>query len=306
MFAESTINQRTKIVKQVVLILRVHIILIGIWGALMFGWLLTGKYLVAAALLGGVDWLLVNLLNRVSDLEEDRLNRIPGTAALRGAMWPVALYTLLFAASMALTVWRYPELIGWRLFMQATGFVYNFRLIPTPRGRVRLKEIYFLKNFMSALGFVTTCFFYPLAVTGYAPQLGWAAVAVMILYFIPYELTYEILYDLRDVEGDRAVGVPTYPVAHGTQATHRIIYGLLAGSFVWLTVAFLAGWVGAREFLLAGGPSVQYLIMRPMLRRGPTIADCVLITNLGWVLLAFFLLGNWAWLQLGLPANIFL
>lgn len=289
-----------------VVLLRLHIILIGVMGALVFGWLLTGRYVVAAALLCGVDWLLVNLLNRVSDQKEDLINRIPGTEKLAGARWPVAVYVVVFAASMAATVAWWPALIGWRLFMQATGFVYNFRLIPTPRGRIRLKEVYFLKNFMSALGFVTTCFFYPLAVTGYAPGLGWAAVAALAVYFVPFELTYEIFYDLRDAEGDRALGIPTYPVMHGEATTHRIIRGLLLGSGGVLTASFLLGLVGARELLLVGGPVVQYAVMRPMLRRGPTVDDCVLLTNLGWGLLAFFLLGTWAWVQLGLPVNILL
>ncbi|MDP8224205.1 MAG: UbiA family prenyltransferase [Candidatus Lernaella stagnicola] len=291
---------------RVVIILRFHIIMIGIMGALVFGWLLTGHYLLGAALLGGVDWLLVNLLNRVSDTEEDRINRIPGADGMAEAWWPFAVYAAVFAASLVVTVMWFPALIVWRLFMQTTGFVYNFKLVPAPGGFKRLKEVYFLKNLMSGLGFVTTCFFYPLAVTGYQPALGWGAVVALIFYFLPFELTYEILYDLRDVEGDRVRGVPTYPVVHGPEVTHRIIFGLLAASVAWLAMSFFTGLVGAREFLLAGGPVVQLLVMRPMLRRGPSIRDCIFITNLGWGLLAFFLLGTWAWLQMGLPANIFL
>jgi 4-hydroxybenzoate polyprenyltransferase len=302
--ARNIINRDGKL-RNVVIILRVHIILIGMMGALMFGWLLTDRYLVGVALLAGIDWLLVNLLNRVSDQAEDRANDIPGAESIRGARWPVAGYVAILFVSMAATAWWAPALIGWRLFMQATGLLYNFKMIPWRGGHTRLKEVYFLKNFMSALGFVTTCFAYPLAFHGAAPWLGWAAVGALIAYFIPFELTYEILYDLRDVHGDREHGIPTYPVVHGPDTTRRIINGLLALSVTTAVTAFFAGWIGARELLLAGGPVVQFFVMRPMLRRGPTIGDCIWITNLGWMLLAFFLMGAAVWRALGLPANIY-
>lgn len=294
--------------RDVILLLRIHITLIGLMGTMVFGWLLTDEYLWGVALLVGLDWLLVNLMNRISDIDEDTINRIPGTArAARGRKTIIAGYLALFGASLAVTVMWLPALTGWRLFMQATGMVYNFPLLPTPKGRRRLKEVYFLKNLMSGLGFVTTCFFYPLAATGYRlpTDLGWPAVGALIAFFLPFELTFEIIYDLRDVEGDRRRGVPTYPVVHGIRTTHRIIQALLLGSVILLTVSFFCRFVGARELLLAGGPLIQLLAARPMLRRGPSIEDCIRLTNLGWGLLAFFLVGTAVWRYLGLPANIF-
>lgn len=38
------------------------------------------------------------------------------------------------------------------------------------------------------------------------------ALLALVLFFVPFELTYEILYDMRDLDGDRRAGVPTYPV----------------------------------------------------------------------------------------------
>ena len=42
-------------------ILRIHIILIAMMAALVFGWLFSGTYVWGVALLGGLDWLLINL-----------------------------------------------------------------------------------------------------------------------------------------------------------------------------------------------------------------------------------------------------
>jgi len=294
--------------RDVILLLRIHITLIGLMGTMVFGWLLTDEYLWGVALLVGLDWLLVNLMNRLSDIDEDTINRIPGTGrAARGRRAIIAGYLFLFGSSLVVTAYWLPALIGWRLFMQATGMVYNFRFLPTRKGWRRLKEVYLLKNLMSGLGFITTCFFYPLAATGYriVPDLGWPAAGALMVFFLPFELTFEIIYDLRDVEGDGRRGVPTYPVVHGVRTTHRIIQALLLVSLISLPISFFCRFVGARELLLAGGPIIQYLVARPMLRRGPSIADCIRLTNLGWGLLAFFLVGTAVWRYLGLPANIF-
>jgi 4-hydroxybenzoate polyprenyltransferase len=293
--------------RNLLVILRLHIVMIAVCGALTFGWLLTGRYLWGVTAVVGLDWLLVNLLNRVSDLREDLANHIPGarTVARRPEAFAAA-FVVVFGASLVTTHRLLPELTGWRLFMQATGVVYSFRLIPTPRGWKRLKEVYFFKNFMSALGFITTCFCYPLATSGGGPLAGWGVAAALMLYFAPFELTYEILYDLRDVEGDRALGVPTYPVVHGEATTRRIIDGLLVGSIAWLILAFLVGLVGVRELLMAFGPAIQFFAIRPMLRRGPSVGDCIRLTNLGWGMLALYLVCTALWIHAGLPANIFL
>jgi 4-hydroxybenzoate polyprenyltransferase len=169
-----------------------------------------------------------------------------------------------------------------------------------------LKDQYFFKNFLSAFGFFITCFGYPLAMAGYEPKIGWAGVIVLILFFMPYELTFEIFYDLRDVEGDRQAGVKTYPVVHGQKTSEKIIYGLLAWSAVWLVAAFFFGFVGAREALMAAGPVLQFFLLRPLIQRGATISDCVQVTHYGSALLAYYLFGTAAWLLLGLPPNLYL
>jgi 4-hydroxybenzoate polyprenyltransferase len=289
------------------LVLRLHIVMIAVMGTLVFGWLLTDRYAWAVALVVGLDWLLVNLLNRASDVPEDLVNGIPATERIAARRWLVFVtFGVVFGGSLAVTHLWQPALTGWRVFMQATGLIYSFRLIPTPRGRVRLKDVYFLKNFMSALGFITTCFFYPLATNGYLPVIGWPAALALMLYFVPFELSYEILYDLRDVEGDRAQAVPTYPVRHGVATTHRIIRGLLLGSIALCVTMFLAGVLGVRELLMAFGPAIQFFALQPILRRGPDTRDCVRITNLGWGLLGLYLLCTAWWIHAGLPENLFL
>ncbi|MCB9735878.1 MAG: UbiA family prenyltransferase [Deltaproteobacteria bacterium] len=290
-------------------ILRIHIILIAMTAAVVFGWVLTGVYPWAVALIGGVDWLLINLLNRVTDLKEDLANGIRGTERVARAQRAVLVaWVAVFVGSFAVTVALLPALTPWRVVVQLIGMGYSWRLVPTPSGLRRFKDLYFFKNFMSAVLFVLTVFIYPLVAADWRLVYpgGPAAVAWLAVFFVAFEITYEILYDLRDLDGDRLANVPTYPVVHGPERARQIIDALLATSAVVLLAAFLTGAVGLRELLMLLAPGIQLAFYRPRLRRGLTTRDCILLTHLGTALLAIFLVGTALWARAGLVANVFL
>jgi 4-hydroxybenzoate polyprenyltransferase len=224
---------------------RAHILAIGAVAAVVFGWILGGRYLWAVGAIAGLDWFLINLMNRVTDLAEDAKNGIRGTArvARHARAITVGAWALL-VGSIALGHLVWPALTPWRIAVQGIGLGYNYPIVPTLRGLTRFKEMYFWKNFGSALLFVLTGFVYPLAILhadGTPRLVSDAAIVALILFFIPFELTYEILYDLRDLEGDRAEGVPTYPVVHGPTVARRIIDGLLLGASAVLMAAVALG-----------------------------------------------------------------
>lgn len=288
-------------------IARYHIMLIGMTAMVVFGWLMTGKYHWALTAVVAVDWFLINLLNRVTDIDEDLENGIPGTE--RVARSKKALTVGCFALmglSFVVTHWLWPGLTPWRVAVQAIGLGYNYKIVPTFRGLSRFKEIYFFKNFGSSMIFVLTCFVYPIAVEPAARTMGWPGVVTLAAFFVPFELTYEILYDLRDIKGDRAEGVPTYPVVHGEHRARQIIDGLLIGSGVVLAVALVLGFIGVREGLMLAAPLTQVMFYRPRVRRGLTTPDCIWLTHMGTAQLIVYLIGTFVWLEVGMPANIFL
>jgi len=289
-------------------ILRVHIILVAVMAALVMSWLLTAELALGVALLGGVDWLLINLLNKLTDLEEDEANGIRGTGlvARHSRRFAVA-WVAIFVGSFAVSLLAYPGLTWLRVLVQVIGLGYSLRLVPTFSGMKRFKDLYFLKNFMSAALFVLTVFVYPVASAGYSLTAHGGAWAwwALVFFFIPFELSYEILYDLRDLEGDALAGVPTYPVVHGPRRARQIIDGLLIGSTLVVVIAFFGGLFGVRELLFAAAPALQFVFYRPRFRKGLTSADCILLTHLGSLLLGVYLLGNHVWLWVGLPENIY-
>ncbi|MBL8718249.1 MAG: UbiA family prenyltransferase [Myxococcales bacterium] len=287
-------------------IARYHIMLVAMTAALVFGWITTGKYLFALTLVVGLDWFLINLMNRVTDLAEDLENGIPGTerVARNARAFTVGAWALMLGSFVAVhLVW--PALTPYRVAVQVIGLGYNYKIVPSPRGLSRFKEMYFFKNFGSSVLFVLTCFVYPLVVAG-TRIVPFSTVVVLALFFVPFELTYEILYDLRDLEGDRAEGVPTYPVVHGPARAQQIIDALLVGSCCVLVVGFATRALGARELLMLFAPIAQRFFYRPRVARGITTWDCILLTHLGTAQLVLFLLGTALWLRAGLPANVFL
>ncbi len=296
-----------RMVSDALAIARYHIVLVAMTACLVFGWLMTGRYLLWVAVIVGLDWFLINLMNRITDINEDLKNGIQGTARVarnKGLLTAASL--LLMGGSFVATHMVWPGLTPYRVAVQLIGFGYNYDIVPTPRGFSRFKEIYFLKNFGSSVLFVLTCFAYPLATNGESRIMSWAGIVCLALFFVPFELTYEILYDLRDLEGDKQEGIPTYPVVHGPYRARQIIDGLLLLSSGVLVAGILSGSLGVREGLMLAAPCTQIAFYRPRYHRGLTPRDCIVLTHLGTVQLMFYLVGTFFWLRAGLPANIYL
>jgi 4-hydroxybenzoate polyprenyltransferase len=281
-------------VKLFATISRLHIVAIAALGALTFGWLFTGERLWALAAVVALDWFLVNLLNRVVDLKEDAANGIAGTAFVarhrRAILW--LGFGVLFASLIGVELWL-PAILPLRLAYHALGFAYNWPLFPGGR---RLKQLYFWKNTASATGFMLTVFGYPLAAYGHA-RLGWLGIAAAAAFFFLFELSYEVIYDLRDAPGDAQADVRTYPVVHGERGAVRIIDALILTSTAALIAGYASGLVPWRAFIMVVAPLVQLVLYKRALRRGITSADCIGLTWLG----AGLLFTYHVWIAAGLP-----
>jgi len=281
---------------------RLHIVAIAALGTFTFGWIFTGRYPWLLAVICGVDWFVVNLLNRVVDLKEDQVNAIKGVDFVvrhRRSVLGVGFGTL--AGSLVVVHLVHPEVTPLRVAYHLLGLVYNWRLLP---GRRRLKELYLLKNTASAMGFMLTVFGYPLAAAGWGRDpsrlLSDVTLATILIgagFFFLFELSYEVIYDLRDAPGDTAAGVRTFPVVHGERGAVRIIDGLLLTSLAILLGGYALGRVPWRMAIMFAAPVLQLVLYKRMVRRGITSADCVGLTWLGAGLLTVYHL----WVAAGLP-----
>ncbi|NOZ01908.1 MAG: UbiA family prenyltransferase [Deltaproteobacteria bacterium] len=285
------------------LVSRLHIVAIAAMGTLTFGWLFTGIQTWTLPVIAAVDWFLVNLVNRVVDLPEDAANDISGTdwvARYKGALLVVSISIL--AASFVAVQFLEPRIWPLRVAYHLLGFAYNYPLVPLGGGRrIRLKEIYLVKNSASALGFMITVFGYPLVAAGGGVHVGPEYIWTMATFFFFSELSYEVVYDLRDIQGDRRAGVPTFPVMHGIEVTRSIVYGLLAISALALITGYAMAWIDWRAFVMIIGLAVQLAAYQRFRRRGVTASNCIVLTLLG----AGLLLAYNAWVWSGLPLDPF-
>lgn len=277
---------------------RLHILAIATFACLVFGWLLTGHWIVFAAVLCCVDWFIVNLVNRVADLAEDRENGIVGTdlVSSHGRRFEVGCAALMLGSLVAVHVVM-PWLTVYRVAFHAIGLAYNYKLLPSFQGRTRFKETYFFKNFSSAVLFILSTMAYPL-VMSQAP-VNALYLGLLVAFFLPLEMTYEIIYDLRDVKGDAALKVPTFPVVHGVRASHRIIDAFLVLSAGALISGFLLGVFRLREVVLIAAPIQQAIYFHWKLKHEPTPERCIFITWLGAAQVVSYVL----WVHAGLPTE---
>lgn len=184
--------------------------------------------------------------NRVTDTREDSVNE--GAHALRPAAGKggvSAYYFLGSVAALAVGALRGNALALFHLFLvQALGFAYSGSVC-IARGATRLKELFLIKNLTSCLGWSVLTIVYPtLHAGGRMEPVHWCAFGVMFLTV----LTVEIVWDIRDREGDRAAGIPTLPVLFGIGTSLRSvrIICIVAGSMILLAIgvgALKPAWV---------------------------------------------------------------
>ncbi len=269
---------------------RLHIVAIAALGNFTFGWLFTGHYAFGLAAICALDWFLVNLLNRVVDLPEDRKNAIVGTdfVSMHRRTIIVLGFATLFVSLLAVQL-VYPVILPLRIAYHLLGFAYNWPLFPGGR---RIKQLYFWKNCASATGFMITVFGYPLFAFGAFDDRGVgisaATIAFSGVFFFLFELSYEVIYDLRDAPGDAIATVRTYPVVHGERGAIKIIDGLIAGSMLALVVGYATGALPWRIFIMICAPAIQLVVYKRWLKRGITAQDCINLTWLGALLLTIY------------------
>ncbi len=190
-------------------------------------------------LLGATFFLIFAVygLNKLTDLREDVINnpeRVEYVKKLYGGM----KYAVMVSLGMALFL---GYLTGWKavavlIFPIVAGFFYSVRLLP---GYPRLKDITGVKNLIIATTWANGTAFLPSIASG-----GISPLKVILVYYFFFmkSMINTILFDVRDVEGDRLNGINTIPVRFGVGRT-RLLLLIMNSSFVlWLLVAYSMGY----------------------------------------------------------------
>jgi 4-hydroxybenzoate polyprenyltransferase len=266
-------------------IARVHITVLAALGTLTFGWLFTGESLGAVSGIAAFDWFVLNAIGRVE-----------GTPERRTGLRVLSLVTICLSFGV---FHAYEPTLTWvRVCFFLLGIFYHFPLLP---GRVRLKQIYIVETVASSLGLTLTCVAYPLARSywgffGLPIGVDGMTVLIAIVFFFLFEMSYEIVEDLRELPTDSAARIESLPVVLGPELSITIAHQLMIFSALLLIVGWAAHFVPWRVLILAAGPLGQYAVHKQMLRRGVRGSDPVVIAWMGVAMLAVYHV--WIWLSL--------
>ena len=175
-------------------------------------------------------------LNKVTDLEEDLVN-LPDRARFVKKNRDYLLFASLESINIAvlLVFFTNPYAIPVILFPFYVGLFYS-----TGMRRLRIKDALLLKNIMVALAATTAAVLLPLAVHTSIPFI-----VLLVAYFIFLKCFINtVLFDVRDIEGDRKAGVLTIPVSLGTKKTRNAIaaielHACCVGGIRYLSGSFL-------------------------------------------------------------------
>lgn len=158
--------------------------------------------------------------NRIYDLKEDYINT-PGNAknALKNIQWIAITCFICLVISFVMASLRGNRLAIIFLFLVlGLGIFYS-----TPVNKKRLKEIYLVKNLTSSLGWSLITILYPIIHSGSSLNIEhWT---VFIIMFSAVWIV-ELIWDIRDVKGDKQFHVNTIPVVHGILKAKQFIMAL--------------------------------------------------------------------------------
>jgi 4-hydroxybenzoate polyprenyltransferase len=169
----------------------------------------------------GIDYLIITLAvacicqwNRLTDVKEDALNcpdDLKDAQTKSGAIKVFCYAGGTFAILLALLTepsWRLAGLVA---FGAAVGFFYNTPLLPS-RPNLRLKNLFIIKNLSSGAGWSLGLLVFPMLRAHTKPD---GLFLTAFVYMFAMVMTYEIMWDMRDVEGDTWAGIRTLPVVLG-------------------------------------------------------------------------------------------
>ena len=176
-------------------------------------------------------------LNKLTDIKEDKINNPERVKYVEKAA-RVLEYSvpLSFILSVILSILTSPWAVLIVLFPIVSGILYSIRITPK---YPRLKDVTGVKNLIIAITWANGTAFLPyLAVRSVTPQ----KVILVYYFFFMKSLINTLLFDIRDMEGDKINGINTIPVKFGLGES-RILLLVLNSTFIpWLLVAYRMGY----------------------------------------------------------------
>lgn len=176
-------------------------------------------------------------LNKLTDINEDAINT-PERAKLIKKIEPIFKFSLVSSFILALLLSSLANFLALPilLFPLVSGTLYSVKFFPN---LPRLKDILGVKNIIIALAWAICSTLLPAI---FLPEKRYITIIAVFYLFFLKGFINAVLFDIRDIEGDRISGVRTIPVVFGRQKTKNLLL-ILSSTFIpWLAVSYLAGY----------------------------------------------------------------
>jgi len=171
-------------------------------------------------------------LNRKTDEAEDSINhfeRYSFTKKYGSVLCRTAALAYIAAAGLGIFFGRGAFIIT--MIPLFSGIIYSISLLPGKKGFSRIKEVPVLKSVIVASAWAIPPAFLPLYIAGAGiTQRTWI---VALLFFI-LVFVNTVMFDIRDIKGDKNSGVKTIPVILGAETTVLALSCLNTGAGIFI------------------------------------------------------------------------
>ena len=198
-------------------------------------------------------------MNRATDRAEDSINR-PRVAS-RSLLFFLVPSMIASASCLLLSASVGTQALSVIVTSLIASIFYSVKLSPSIP---RLKEIVGLKSVLVAFSWGFTGALLPAS----SQAVDVAKMVMAFTYIFIQILVNTILCDIRDMDGDRASGVKTIPIALGLSATKKLLFIVNTLMFPWILYCLTQGLFLKYVPALFFGVGYGYLIIYVFSRKG--------------------------------------
>jgi 4-hydroxybenzoate polyprenyltransferase len=191
----------------------------------------TSSYLLLAA----TFFLAVSVysLNKVTDVKEDSINQ-PDRTRFAEKYRKYLLFASIESINIAIVLafFSNPYAILIMLLPFYAGVFYSVGI-----NKSRTKDVLFMKNLTVAGAATLGAVLLPLVI-----HVGNLLIIALVTYFVFLKVFINtVIFDVRDMEGDKKVGARTIPIYFGREKTRNLLLLLNSTLIVWIGFSFFAG-----------------------------------------------------------------
>ena len=201
--------------------------------ALTFGLALTWEVLFIPFASG----FFIYTLNRYTDKDEDRIN-VPVRVQFfdRCGKWFLATSAIVYCAALAIAFTKGALILALSVFPLCVGLLYSF---------LGLKKVVIGKNLSVGVAWGST-----VLLTGAFYNNLSLPVLLLFAFFAIEFFVNTVIFDVKDIQGDRAHRIITLPVALGIRRTQRICYALNGIALALLLLGIAVQWLPLNALVL--------------------------------------------------------